>query len=301
MNTPPASKIVKRIMQGEAPWSELFEGQEFFRAYRYYVRVVASSTGGDEQQKWAYRVESNIRHFIANMELVEHVSYAHPFPTSFEAVRRCATAKEVLVAQACGRGAVYDDELEEADPADDEWATVVFSTSFWIGIAVEKKRGALGFSSGAGLGGALVGLDGGTGQRKLDLSWPTDEFTKAVKTWDRFDESSMVLVVSYLKVNDIPPEIADRTGQAKIFKKERRQSSRDEGVGEEEDGEVDDDAAPVAEVRTADTRLCRWLVMRIMDGPDAFGLSSLYGVKGFGDLMLKCAPDVMLGWLHGRL
>lgn len=40
---------------------------------------------------------------------------------------------------------------------------------------------------------------GAVGPRKLDISWPTTEFTKLVKTWDKFDEATMGIVVRHIK------------------------------------------------------------------------------------------------------
>jgi Poly(A) polymerase predicted RNA binding domain len=40
---------------------------------------------------------------------------------------------------------------------------------------------------------------GAVGPRKLDISWPTTEFTKMVKSWDKYDESKMGIVVRHIK------------------------------------------------------------------------------------------------------
>ena len=40
---------------------------------------------------------------------------------------------------------------------------------------------------------------GSTGPRRLDISWPTTEFTKMVRGWDKFDEVKMGIIVRHIK------------------------------------------------------------------------------------------------------
>jgi poly(A) polymerase Pap1 len=40
---------------------------------------------------------------------------------------------------------------------------------------------------------------GAVGPRKLDISYPTTEFTKLVKMWEKFDEGTMGIVVRHIK------------------------------------------------------------------------------------------------------
>ena len=44
---------------------------------------------------------------------------------------------------------------------------------------------------------------GSTGPRRLDISYPTTEFTKLVKMWEKFDEATMGIVVRHIKRLDI--------------------------------------------------------------------------------------------------
>jgi len=45
---------------------------------------------------------------------------------------------------------------------------------------------------------------GAVGPRKLDISYPTADFTKMVKQWDNFDEARMGVVVRHIKLYDHP-------------------------------------------------------------------------------------------------
>lgn len=40
---------------------------------------------------------------------------------------------------------------------------------------------------------------GAVGPRKLDISYPTTEFTKQVKLWEKYEESTMGIVVRHIK------------------------------------------------------------------------------------------------------
>jgi poly(A) polymerase Pap1 len=42
-------------------------------------------------------------------------------------------------------------------------------------------------------------LAGTTGTRKLNISWPCAEFTKLVKSWDKYDEATMGITIKYIK------------------------------------------------------------------------------------------------------
>jgi len=45
----------------------------------------------------------------------------------------------------------------------------------------------------------LFCLAGATGPRRLDISYPTAEFTKHVKTWEKYDEQTMSIIVRHIK------------------------------------------------------------------------------------------------------
>lgn len=40
---------------------------------------------------------------------------------------------------------------------------------------------------------------GSTGPRRLDISYPTTEFSKLVKMWEKYDEATMGIVVRHIK------------------------------------------------------------------------------------------------------
>ncbi|ETW84100.1 hypothetical protein HETIRDRAFT_472544 [Heterobasidion irregulare TC 32-1] len=181
--------IVDKVIVGTANWSELFAKHDFFHKYRYYLQIIASTGDPNLQIKWSGTVESRLRQLVMKLEFVETLLLAHPFVKGFEHVSYCLSQQEVrLVAQ----GEVGDtfskrkkDDLEGKD------VSPVYTTTFYIGLAIEARQ------------------PGSVGPRKLDISWPTTEFTKMVKAWDKYDESTMGIVVRHIKSSALPDYVFD--------------------------------------------------------------------------------------------
>ncbi|THH28420.1 hypothetical protein EUX98_g5765 [Antrodiella citrinella] len=184
------SEIVERVIIGAAEWSDLFTKHDFFHKYRYYLRVIASTGSSDLQIKWSGTVESKIRQLVMKLEYVESVQLAHPFIKGFEQISHCIGEEEVrAVAEGDISEAVAKRKKEDLEGKED--AKVVYSTTFYIGLAIEKQVGV-------------------TGTRKLDISYPTTEFTKLVKAWEKYDESTMGIVVRHMRSSALPDYVFDQ-------------------------------------------------------------------------------------------
>ncbi|KAI0722729.1 polymerase [Earliella scabrosa] len=180
-----ASEIVERVMFNKASWSELFAKHDFFHKYRYYLQVIASTGAPEMQIKWSGTVESRIRQLVMKLEYVESLALAHPFIKGFEQISYCLNDEEVrAVAQGEISEAVAKRKKEDIEGKDG--ASAVYSTTFYIGLAVEPRQ------------------PGAVGVRRLDISYPTTEFTKLVKLWEKFDEQKMGIVVRHIKRVALP-------------------------------------------------------------------------------------------------
>ncbi|KAH7919537.1 Poly(A) polymerase [Leucogyrophana mollusca] len=182
--------IVDKVIVGTASWSELFTKHDFFHKYRYYLQVIASTGDADLQIKWSGTVESRIRQLVMKLEYVDSLILAHPFIKGFEQISHCISDDEV---RKVALGDVSDvirkrtkAELEEV-----EGASTVHSTTFYIGLAIEPKQ------------------PGAVGPRRLDISYPTTEFTKLVKMWEKYDEAKMGIVVRNIKSSALPDYVFD--------------------------------------------------------------------------------------------
>ncbi|KAF9478663.1 Poly(A) polymerase [Pholiota conissans] len=184
------AEIVDRVIVGTAEWSELFAKHDFFHKYRYYLQVIASTGNSDLQLKWAGTVESRLRQLVMKLEYVDSLILAHPFTKGFDQVSYCLSEEEVrAVAQGEISDAVASRKKEDIEGK--EGAGPVYSTTFYIGLAIEPKQ------------------PGAVGPRKLDISYPTTEFTKLVKMWEKFDESTMGIVVRHIKSSSLPDNVFD--------------------------------------------------------------------------------------------
>lgn len=81
-----AAETADRIMIGNQGWCELFKGHDFFFRYKYYLQILASAEGPEQQRRWIGLVESRLRQLVMKLELVEGVQVAHPFTEIFEHV-----------------------------------------------------------------------------------------------------------------------------------------------------------------------------------------------------------------------
>jgi len=124
------------------------------------------------------------------LEYVDSLLLAHPFTKGFDQVHCCATDDEVrAVAQGDVSDAVSKRKKEDIEGKDG--ASTVYSTTFYIGLAIEPKQ------------------PGAVGPRRLDISYPTTEFTKLVKMWEKFDDASMGIVVRHIKSTALPDYVFD--------------------------------------------------------------------------------------------
>ena len=126
-------------------------------------------------------VESRLRQLVLRLELVDGISVAHPFVKSFDRVTLCLAEEEA-------NDAVHGKFIDR--PADEEVdqskvVKTVYTSIFYIGLVINTAGG----------------------QKRVDISWPTAEFTKLVKTWDAYEEASMGIVVSYMRKAALPEEV----------------------------------------------------------------------------------------------
>ncbi|KAK7470216.1 polynucleotide adenylyltransferase [Stygiomarasmius scandens] len=184
------SDIVDKVIVGSASWSELFAKHDFFHKYRYYLQIIASTGNADLQIKWSGTVESRIRQLVMKLEYVDSLMLAHPFVKGFEQVSYCVSDEEV---RAVAQGDISETiaKRKKEDIEGKEGAGPVYTTTFYVGLAVEPKQ------------------PGSVGPRKLDISYPTTEFTKLVKMWEKFDEGTMGIVVRNIKSSSLPDNVFD--------------------------------------------------------------------------------------------
>ncbi|GAA6061700.1 hypothetical protein JCM10212_005992 [Sporobolomyces blumeae] len=179
-----AAEIVDKVFVGSAKWSDLFAPHDFFSKYRYYLQITASSASAAAQLKWSGTVESRIRQLVMKLEYVDTIVLAHPFVKSFDRVNYCLDEEEQRLV-CIGEVPAQMEGRTEGDVKEGQGGTY-WTTTFYIGLQIAQKPA------------------GASGPRKLDISYPTNEFTKLVKMWDKYDPDSMGVIVRYIKSSALP-------------------------------------------------------------------------------------------------
>ncbi|GAA5870059.1 hypothetical protein JCM16303_001884 [Sporobolomyces ruberrimus] len=181
-----AAEVVDKVFVGSAKWADLFAPHDFFSKYRYYLQITASSASAETQLKWSGTVESRIRQLVMKLEYVDTLELAHPFVKSFDRVNYCLDDAEQH-AVCIGEVPQQMEGRTEKDLVGVEGkGGVYWTTTFYIGLQIERKPA------------------NASGPRKLDISYPTNEFTKLVKMWDKYDADTMGIIVRYIKSSALP-------------------------------------------------------------------------------------------------
>ena len=86
-------------------------------------------------------MESRIRQLVMKLEYVDSLTLAHPFVKGFEQITYCLTDEEV---RAAAQGDISEAmaKRKKEDIEGKEGASTVYSTTFYIGLAIEPKQGA---------------------------------------------------------------------------------------------------------------------------------------------------------------
>ncbi|EPY54292.1 poly(A) polymerase Pla1 [Schizosaccharomyces cryophilus OY26] len=195
-----AGEIADQIMVGSLGWSALFQKHDFFHRYKHYLMITAVSKTAEGQLKWSGLVESKLRHLVTRLELVEAIALAHPFNKGFDKIHNCKSEEE---ANQLASGISLDvtshsadleriaadasEQNEKEDEKEDKKLYPVYTTTFYIGLELEKKKGQP--------------------LKKLDISWPAQEFYELCKKWDKYDETLMNVFIKNTRNVNLPDEV----------------------------------------------------------------------------------------------
>lgn len=147
-------------------------------------------------------VASKIRQLVMRLEYVDALKLAHPFIKGFDVVYYCLSEEE---AQVVTRGEIPPAvaQRKKEDVADKEGVITVHTTSFFIGLSIKPKEGSYQCSLQTihllKCADLWLSQAGSTGPRRLDISYPTTEFVKMTKLWEKYDESAMHIAVRHIK------------------------------------------------------------------------------------------------------
>jgi poly(A) polymerase len=209
-----AADTADKILLGQDKWSSLFKKHDFFHKYKHYLQVVASCDNQDEHLQFDGMVESRLRQLVNKLELVDQINRAHPFIKGFDLLITCNSAEEEgiisrgdipvtveLKSDLLSRDAL--DGTKDMDNVKDEGSSEHPNGSVSSVIGNKRKDGSI-YPKPMWVTTFYVGLqikpkDPLNPSRHLDISWPSSEFIKLVKSWDKYDGEKMAITVRCIK------------------------------------------------------------------------------------------------------
>ncbi|PVU85428.1 hypothetical protein BB559_003529 [Furculomyces boomerangus] len=193
-------EILDKIIDNQCEWKELFAKYNFFSRYKHYLHVVVSTNDPESQLKVHGFVESKLRHLVMKLENVEHVVLAHPFVGSLDQTFMCEN-EDVATKIKTGHfpnkmfseesirvssGSLLDNSEESLDEKFGDDQIGVYTSSFFVGLLISKKPADH------------------IGNRRVDLSWPAQEFLMLVKQTDMWDSEKMSINIKFYKNTELP-------------------------------------------------------------------------------------------------
>ena len=157
------ANVTMKIESEGAPWSLLFERDDFFLRYKAYVQVDMIATDEEDHRKWQGWIESRLRFLVLNLEQTPNLQFAHPYPSSFPLEVKSWTIRE--------------------DETGQESTKKEYGSCFFIGLGLNLSK-----STGTTP----------TGPKTIDLTPAVTDFTQAVKEWP-IKSNSMDLRIKYVK------------------------------------------------------------------------------------------------------
>jgi poly(A) polymerase len=162
-------------------------------------------------------VESKIRQFLMRLEMVDGITLAHPFNSSFDKVHYCTTddeAAQVATGEMIKHLRAESTDLQKTAlaaeagvhvPEDGEDAVLVtktnitvYTSTFYIGLKISLKDGQiLTPLSRHGIDYFFIEVTGET--RKLDISWPSQEFYDICRNWPGYNEDNMNVLIKHVR------------------------------------------------------------------------------------------------------
>ncbi|PVU93805.1 hypothetical protein BB561_003024 [Smittium simulii] len=190
--------ILDHIASNSCTWADLFTENDFFYRYKHYLQVEVSSSNLDSHHKTTGLIESRLRHLVMKLENIEHVVLAHPHIDNFDQAYTCKNAD---IALQIANGNMPNAQLSN-DPImvsslpyssnqslpDDHESTLykLYSTVFFVGLLISKKP------------------SGFVGNRRIDLSWPAQEFLMLIKQTEMWNPENMFINIRFFKNLELP-------------------------------------------------------------------------------------------------
>lgn len=207
-------EVTQKIFSNELSWEDLFKKHDFFFKYKFYLTVMVSTKGSDEQHlKWSGFVESKLRLLVQKLEVLPGINLAHPFIEPYES------------------SYIYnnEDEYKEIMNNYGTHKTEGVLKKFTKITDANKDDEASKNSNQVHIATMFIGLDINTEEsKKIDIHIPCQEFFNLCRSLpDYEDPETYSLIIKYVKVHDLPDEVYQEgeTRPVKSSKKRKPEKS----------------------------------------------------------------------------
>lgn len=211
------AEITNDIVSNKKTWAELFEKHDFFFRYKFYLTVVVSTKGSEEEHlKWSGFVESKLRLLVMKLEVLTGIKIAHPYVKYFETTY-CFDTEEECKDIMDNHGSFKKEEFmkkftkvtdENKQAEDIKDKSKVYITTLYVGLDlnIEEKK------------------------EKIDIHIPCNEFFNICKNFsEEFQQvEKYSLIIKYLKLYDLPSEVYDEGETRPVKKKSKRKKQSKE-------------------------------------------------------------------------
>lgn len=185
-------EVMGEIVNGTKTWTDLFAKHTFFNQYKYYLAIVAATTGDSESHlMWSGLVESKVRLLVQKLESLDTIEISHPFVKTFNKSFRCTEEESHQVA--------YGDVVRELEPMDpgnipdeDDGKVTVYTTTFYIGLEIHLKGLFL-------ICLILIMLTVLGPSKKFDIQFQCEDFFEACESWNRYDPGICSIFIKHVR------------------------------------------------------------------------------------------------------
>lgn len=206
-------QVSNEIFSNKKVWADLFQKHDFFFKYKFYLTVMASTKGTDEQNlKWSGLVESKLRLLVQKLEALNGINLAHPFTKPFETTYAYSTedeCKEIVDNYGTYKteGVLKNYTEVTSDNKDDESLKdkkKVHITTMYIGldVAVDDKK-------------------------QIDIHVPCSDFFNLCRSFSEYEDTeTFSLIIKYVKLYDLPDHVYDENETRPVKQSKKRKHDK---------------------------------------------------------------------------
>lgn len=164
---------------------------------KYILRGPMTLAFGDSPSRSA-AVESKLRQLVAKLEIIDTLARVHPFTKGFDRTYYALTDEDQATI-VVGNPPEALQQRTAADVKDDQNATPIYTTTYYIGLEIAKPGANEGERTDQAAATHGSTAPASTGPRKLDISQPTSDFMKLARSWEYYKNDIMGIAVRHIK------------------------------------------------------------------------------------------------------